>query len=178
MPDPATYTVNDRYGRTIWTKDAGGFLNYTAYDPGTGAVVKTISDVDTSGPPHSNDYTALPIGWCTPSGGGLHQITTMDVDSLGRTTKLIDPNQSVTYTVYMDPVHEVRTYPGWYVDSSSEPHTTGPIQVTVEDRAAGITDALTMSGGAEHHRRRSRRDRADHEPLTRCRAATPTPGVR
>ena len=69
----------------------------------------------------------------------------MDVDTLGRTTELTDPTLRVTYTVYMDPVHEVRTYPGWYVDSSSEPHTTGPIQVTVEDRANGIINALTMS---------------------------------
>src|SRR5262249_17147134 len=40
-------TFNDLYGRPIWTKDADGFLNYTQYDQATGAMVKSIADVDT-----------------------------------------------------------------------------------------------------------------------------------
>src|SRR5713101_6565640 len=43
---------------------------------------------------------------------------------------LTDPNSNVTYTVYNDPNHEVRTYPGWTGTT-----TTGPIQVSREDRA-------------------------------------------
>src|SRR5262249_35087985 len=82
--DTAT-VVDDSYGRPIWSKDGDGFINYTAYDPATGAVVKTITDVDTS---RTGDFTGLPSGWSTPSGGGLHLVTQMEVDGLGRTTKL------------------------------------------------------------------------------------------
>src|SRR5262245_20149366 len=35
-------TFFDQYRNPIWTKDADGFLGYTAYDPATGAVVKSI----------------------------------------------------------------------------------------------------------------------------------------
>ena len=43
-----TTTFFDTYGRPVWQKDADGFLSYTGYDPATGAVVKAISDVDTT----------------------------------------------------------------------------------------------------------------------------------
>ena len=54
-PDTAdqTTSVFNRYGQVIWTKDADGYLNYaqynyTKYDEAIGAVVKTITDVDTN----------------------------------------------------------------------------------------------------------------------------------
>ena len=77
-----------------------------------------------------------------PSGGGLNQITTYQVDSLGRTTEETDPNGNVTYTVYIDVDHEVRVYPGW---NSSTNTTTGPTQVYREDWTNGYTETLTMT---------------------------------
>ena len=78
----------------------------------------------------------------TPSGGGLHLTTTYDVDALGRTTKVTDPNGRIDYTVYDDVNHETRSYTGW--DSSA--HTaTGPTTVYREDWANGYTETLTMS---------------------------------
>src|SRR5262249_9364747 len=62
----------DPYGNPIWSKDGDGFLFYTAYDPATGAVVKSIEDVNTQG---TNDFSNLPSGWTTPAGGGLELIT-------------------------------------------------------------------------------------------------------
>src|SRR5262249_34088849 len=60
----------------------------------------------------------------------------------GRATAETDPASHVTYVVYDDPDHEVRTYAGW--DSTA--HTpTGPTQVVREDRANGYVEALTMS---------------------------------
>ena len=58
-------TVYDQYGRTIWTKDAGGYISYTAYDNPTGAVTETIRDVDTS----IGDYntSTLPAGGTPPA---------------------------------------------------------------------------------------------------------------
>ena len=76
-------TVYDTYGRPIWEQDADGFLTYTAYDPATGAVVETITDVNTS---DTGDFSDLPAGWTTPAGGGLNLVTTYQVDALGRTT--------------------------------------------------------------------------------------------
>jgi hypothetical protein len=146
-------TYFDRYERPIWTKDADGFIGYLAYDAATGGLVKTITDVDTT---RTGDFdnSTKPAGWTTPPGGGLHLITTMAVDPLGRTTQLTEPNtapfpQSTTYTVYRDANHEVRTYPGWHVDATLCPNgcPTGPTQVNREIRqfATTYTESLTMA---------------------------------
>src|SRR6185503_9287434 len=75
----------DSYGRPIWTKDAEGYLSYVSYDPGTGAVLKVIQDVNTA---TTSDFVDLPSGWSTPSGGGLHLKSTFEVDQPeGRSTK-------------------------------------------------------------------------------------------
>ncbi|OWK35000.1 Alkaline phosphatase [Fimbriiglobus ruber] len=134
-----TTTVYNQYNQPVWQMDAGGFITYTAYDNATGAVVKTIQDVNTA---DTGDFTNLPSGWTTPSGGGLELITTYQVDALGRTIEETDPNGNVTYTVYDDADHEVRVYPGW---NASTDTTTGPIQVTREDRANNYTETFTMS---------------------------------
>jgi RHS repeat-associated protein len=134
-----TTTFFDTYGRPIWNQDPDGFLTYTAYDPATGAVTESITDVNTSNP---SDFTNLPSGWSTPSGGGLNLVTVMQVDGLGRTTKLTDPNGNITYTVYNDPNYEVLVYPGW---NSSTDMPTGPTQVTRFDRPGSYTETLTMS---------------------------------
>jgi RHS repeat-associated protein len=122
----------DPEGRRTWTRDGGGFLTYTAYDDLSGGVTKFINDVNTA---DTGDFTNLPAGWTTPSGGGLELITLYSVDSLGRTTKQTDPNGNITYTVYNDPGHETRVYPGWHLAGSTWT-TTGPIQVTREHRPA------------------------------------------
>src|SRR5262249_26031953 len=121
-------TYFDTYGRPIWHKEGDGFLNYTEYDQNTGAVTKTIIDVDTT---RTSDFSNLPTGWSTPSGGDLHLITLYEVDGLGRTTKLTDPASNVTYTVYKDTNYEVRTYPGWDTTTNKP---TGPTIVQREDR--------------------------------------------
>src|SRR6202011_1770650 len=90
-------TYFDNFGQAIWSKDADGFLSYAAVDPATGAVTKTIADVDTT---RTSDFTGLPSGWSTPAGGGLHLVTQREVDNLGRTTKLTAPGGNITYTVF------------------------------------------------------------------------------
>ncbi|AGA25127.1 RHS repeat-associated core domain-containing protein [Singulisphaera acidiphila] len=128
----------DAYGQPTWTKDGDGFLTYTAYDPATGAVVKKIYDVNTS---VTSEFTALPTGWTTPSGGGLNLITRVEVDALGRATKTTDPNGNATYTVYNDANHEIRVYAGW---NSTTHLPTGPTLVIREDRARSYTETFTM----------------------------------
>ncbi len=134
-------TVYDADGRPVWTRDGDGFINYTAYDPATGAVVKTIRDVDTT---RTSDFQNLPAGWVTPPGGGLHLETQMQVDGLGRTTQVVDPNGNISYTVYNDANHEIRSYPGW---NAATGLPTGPTTVIRQDRASSpsYVETLTMS---------------------------------
>jgi RHS repeat-associated protein len=122
----------DAYGRVIWSRDGGGFLTYTQYDNATGAVIKQIDDVNTA---DTSDFSSLPSGWTTPTGGGLELITSYQVDALGRTTEETDPDGNVTYTVYNDPGHETRVYPGWHQVGSNWV-TTGPIEVSRHYRPA------------------------------------------
>jgi len=132
-------TFFDTLQRPVWTKDGDGFINYNTYDQATGALNETIVDVNTS---LTGEFSGLPSGWSTPSGGGLNLITTYQVDGLGRTTKLTDPNGNVTYAVYNDPNHEERIYPGW---NSSTNMPTGPTQDYREDLTGSYTEMLTMS---------------------------------
>jgi YD repeat-containing protein len=138
VADTAT-TFFDNYGRPIWFMDGDGFITYTQYDPGTGAVTKSIRDVDTT---QTGEFQNLPSGWSTPSGGGLNLITQDTVDGMGRTTQETSPAGNVTYTTYNDANHEVRVYPGF---NSSTGLTTGPTQVTREDWSNGYTETYTMS---------------------------------
>ena len=52
------------------------------------------------------------------------------------------PGGNVTYMVYNDANHEVRTYAGW---DATNGVPTGPTQVSREDRAGSYTESLTMS---------------------------------
>jgi YD repeat-containing protein len=78
------------------------------------------------------------------TGGGLHLITTYEVDALGRPTKTTDANGNITYAVYDDADHEARVYPGW---NTSTHTTTGPTIVVREDRdhGDGYLETLTMT---------------------------------
>jgi RHS repeat-associated protein len=132
-------TFFDNWERPVWHKDGDGFLHYAAYDMGTGAVTKIIVDVDHT---RTGDFIGLPTGWTTPTGGGLHLITQMEVDGLGRTTKLTQPAGNITYSVYKDTVYEVRVYPGWDTGTN---RPTGPTQLMRQDRSGGYYETLTMS---------------------------------
>ena len=80
----------------------------------------SIVDVNTA---DTSEFTDLPSGWTTPTGGGLNLVTTDQVDALGRTTEETSPAGNVTYYVYLDAQHEVRIYPGW---NSRDGHADRP----------------------------------------------------
>ena len=130
-------TYFDAHERPVWTKDAAGFLTYTAYDPATGAVVRQTTDVDAA---DTGNFANLPANWTTPAGGGLNLITNVQVDALARPTKVTTPGGLVTYATYDDAGHAVRTYAGW---SGNGP--TGPTQVYREDWGNGYTETLSMT---------------------------------
>lgn len=132
----------DAAGREIWLKDAGGFFHYTEYDTQavapTGAVVKTITDVNPSATPL--DFQNFPAAWPTtaPSDGGTHLKTQYEVDGLGRVVKLTDPEGNVTHTVYKDAARETRIYRGWNTGT-----TTGPIEVYRRDTTGTYVETMT-----------------------------------
>ena len=148
-----TAVVLDAFGRTTWTRDAGGVINMTAYDPATGAVVKSIVDVVYASldPDYGEPAAFDDTGWTQPTDSVLHLVTALEVDKLGRTTKvtdaentsLTDPQQRTsTYIIYKDDYwsSEVRTYAGWLNGTQ-----LGPTAVTRIDRARGYSETLTMS---------------------------------
>jgi hypothetical protein len=102
----ATDTVTEIFddeGNLVWQRDPRGFITYRAYDLPTGAVVQEIRDVDST-------KLALPSGWTTPPGGGLHLVTDFERDALGRITQSLGPPhevngqtvRSAAWTVYRD----------------------------------------------------------------------------
>jgi RHS repeat-associated protein len=135
-----TTTYFDPYGNVQWVKDPDGYLQYYADDPVTGAQTSQIIDVNTS---NNSDFTNLPTGWTTPTGGGLNLVTSDVVDALGRTTKETSPNGNVTYWVYLDPQHEVRIYQGW---NSGTGTATMPTEVLRADVSGSYTEVFTMTG--------------------------------
>jgi RHS repeat-associated protein len=134
-----TTTFFDALGNAQWVKDADGFVHYQAVDPLTGAALTTIVDVNTA---DSGEFTNLPSGWSTPTGGGLNLVTQDQVDALGRTVKETSPGGNVTYYVYLDPQHEERIYQGW---NSTTNTPAGPTQVIRHDAADGYDEVLTMT---------------------------------
>lgn len=133
----------DTYGHVIWREDPDGYITYSGYDIPTGALIRQVVDVDTSETSDFLSTDSVPSGLTSISGlTHLRLLTVYQPDSLGRTTEVTDPNGNVTYTVYDDPNHEVRTYPGW---NSSTHLPTGPTQVTRQDLANNYTETLTMT---------------------------------
>lgn len=119
--------VYDALGRTTWTRDEDGFITYTAYDPASGTVIKTIADVDTS---QTSTFTGLPSGWTSVATGGLNLVTTDEVDGIGRVTKETSPAGRVTLTRYLDSAHEMIVYPGWHqIGTTGTWAATGAISI-------------------------------------------------
>ncbi len=86
-----TIQFSDKWSHPTWSKDEDGFIRMKAWDRLTGACTQSIVDVNTS------VVSGAPSGWSTPSGGGLNLTTTNINDFLGRSTKLTDPANTITY---------------------------------------------------------------------------------
>ena len=141
---------NDSFGRTIWTMDADGYINYTAYDQSTGAVIKTITDVNYASLSGGEQTSLTATGW-SYHGSGLNLVTTNEVDSMGRTTKMTDPLGNVSYTVYDDVHHAVFNFRGatQTLDGSGNGTmvTTGPITMSHDQIGYQYTSGTVTLGG-------------------------------
>jgi len=133
----------DSLGHLRWTKDADGFISYLAYDQATGALTRSIVDVNTA---QTGDFQSLPGGWTTPSGGGLHLKTDFLVDALGRVRQITDPNGHITTVTYTETEAwtEIRTR---YPDAGSG-MASPPDEIVRHDRTVGVVATLTVAHGA------------------------------
>gem|GEM_PF-3424047 len=146
-PGTATTTskVFDRRGRVTWSRDADGYVHYLAYDSLTGALSRTITDVDTT---RSTDFSGpapfpTPTTAANPVAGGTHLIIDIENDAKGRPLKVTDPKGYVTYTVYKDAAHEVRVYPGW---DAALGRPTGPTRISRQQWGLNYREALAIAG--------------------------------
>ncbi|MCL2639640.1 MAG: hypothetical protein FWD53_02230, partial [Phycisphaerales bacterium] len=130
------------YGHVVWTKDGDGYITYTGYDVASGGVLRTVVDVDTNQPSDFLAGDVVPYGLTSVGGTRLRLKTDYEVDALGRSTKVTDPRGSVSYTVYKDTSHEVRTYPGWNTSTNTP---TGPTVVSRKDCTGNYRETLTMT---------------------------------
>ena len=148
-------TYYDAYGRVQWTKDGDGHVNYSGYldntsglDTGTGALTKTIVDVDYSKLTNT-EQSLFPSGWSHPT-GGLHIVTQYAVDGLGRPTRVIDPDNNVSYYAYNDANHEQRFYPG--LGTAGQATAAGTTTTIVDTNLTGssyVGDTVVVIGGTD-----------------------------
>lgn len=129
----------DEHGYAVWSMNERGFISRRMVDVPTGAITKTIEDVDTS------LYGDVPSGWVTPSGGGLNLVTDYDNDDLGRPTQTLGPAytidlsgtatpiRSADWTVYADAQFTVRTGRGYQVVADSSFTLINPVNIAVTD---------------------------------------------
>ncbi len=82
----------DQRGNLIWLKDERGAIDYHQYDLLTGNLVQSIRDVD-------GNQLALPGGWSTPNGGGLHLVTDYSYDDQGRLVETLGAAHDVNGTM-------------------------------------------------------------------------------
>jgi RHS repeat-associated protein len=73
----------DTRGRLVWAKDERGTITHHQYNA-QNQIARTIQDVD-------GLLLALPDGWSTPTGHGLHLETDYEYDALGRVTQVLGP---------------------------------------------------------------------------------------
>jgi YD repeat-containing protein len=101
----------DPYGLLIWTRDERGFLTNYTWDLSRGGITQRIDDVNTS-------LVSAPsgTGWTTPSGGGLHLITDIELDNQGRLIQELGPSHTVDIGGTATPVRRARW--GIYLDAS------------------------------------------------------------
>ncbi|MCA9268299.1 MAG: hypothetical protein KDA41_07500, partial [Planctomycetales bacterium] len=143
--------IFDADGRLVWQRGPRGFIDYFAYDPVTGAMTRRIQDVDMtlmSGAP------LLP-SWTTPAGGGLHLVTDLSHDELGRTTRTLGPVHTVdlagtatdvrsaSWTLYDDLNREVRSAQGWASGASFDTFTlVNPVSIQRQTADGLISDDI------------------------------------
>lgn len=95
----------DEYGYLIWKMDERGYINRTIYNVPKGKIIQRVFDVDTG------QATGVPVGWTTPSGGGLNLIQDLEQDEQGRLVQALGPVHTIDIN---GTATEIRTA-NWFV---------------------------------------------------------------
>ena len=145
----------DQRGRVRWEVDGNGYVSYHSYDPDTGLLAYTVRDVDTA--TLSSEITAgssglwdawddgsggttIPTGFTAPtSGDRLGLVTKYEYDDLGRRTKMVESDGTVTYLAYGDDRQIV--FPAW---DAGLGRPLLPIQVYDETEAGDPDQVITV----------------------------------
>jgi RHS repeat-associated protein len=136
--------VYDIQQRRTWIRDERNFLTRFKYDEPSGGLLQRIDDVNVAS---ISDSPAVPSGWTTPAGGGLHLVTDCEVDPLGRMTQELGPSHAVDlsgtsttvrrarWRVYKDAQSEAWEGNGYATGSApSYAHTlVNPVRITKTD---------------------------------------------
>ena len=135
----------DLLGNRTWLQDERGYITYFQYDVATGALAQQIQDVD-------GTQLALPSGWSTPAGGGLHLVTDHEMDDEGRVTQTLGPVHDVdgvnvrtaNWFIYRDVEHEVWSGHGYATGTPSSNNYTlvNPVSISKQDPAGHELEAI------------------------------------
>ena len=146
----------DEHGHVTWLKDERGFLTRYQYDLATGGILQIIRDVNTG---LITDAPAVPSGWTTPSGAGLHLIMDYELDDRGRVTQELGPLHDIDldgtstslrrarWQVYLDDIHQYREAYGYAIPVGSSGSNyaftlINPVTLRWYDNAGRLTDEI------------------------------------
>ena len=141
----------DSLGNRTWIKDEIGVLQYNVFDRLVGAVVRSISDVNTA----LMDPTVVPAGWTTPAGGGLHLVSDFQNDSQGRWTLQLGPEhpldlrgtlvtaRQARYRLHLDARRQQWNAEGYAVGDGFR--TLGAARITQWNASGQTTDQISVS---------------------------------
>jgi len=117
--------IYDSFGNVAWLKDGDGYLQHFEWNVATGGMTKHVTDAAAAtGSPTRG--SGLPTALALTS-----DFEVLLADPFGRPTKIEDAKDNLTYVVYNDAQHEIRSYPGFAASTGT---TTGPIFIQREYR--------------------------------------------
>ena len=151
----STEEVHDLDGRMSWSKNELGFISHTTYVTGTGAMLQSIEDVDTT------VTSGAPTGWTTVAGAGKNLVTDYESDNQGRITQMLGPEHNIdlsgtttnvrtaAFTVYRDDIREVWTAQGYATGTAPgySYTTVNPVSITRMDENGRTIDDIRAKRG-------------------------------
>ena len=142
----------DEYGYLTWKMNERGFINQSVFDIPTGALSKFIQDVDTGA------ASGVPIGWVTPSGGGLNLITDFEHDDRGRIVQSLGPVHTIDlegvateirtaiWLVYKSDAGQNQIWQGQGYATGTSPSYSytliNPVSISKTDKNGNVLDSI------------------------------------
>jgi RHS repeat-associated protein len=146
----------DSIGRLRWSMDERGRVSYYEYNLATGAMTRVARDVDSNPATALNPTVAYPTNWAALPANGCHEVTDYEIDSLGRTIRVLGPEfqdnqgnwvRTVSWTGYLDTNNQTRRAQGYVIltgqgGSESSSVVEGPVSISESDYDGRPTQAI------------------------------------